>query len=118
MRGKMCGHPAVKLSRRCMLLVMYDLFPYMNVRKTHKLPDGTYCLVSGFDAGHQWLGALDADDRCILAVLSVEKGERLKEALDALEEQYHVARTALEGGFFDLRAKLLADHKIKTKQKC
>ena len=117
MRGKMCGHPAVKLSRRCMLLTRYDRFPRMEVHKAHKLLDGTYCLVSGFYAGHQWLGALDADDGCILAVLSVEKGKRLKEALYALEDQYRIARTALECGFFDLRAKLLADHKIKTRQK-
>jgi len=114
----MCGRPAVKLSRRCMLLTRYDLFPCMNVHKAHKLPDGTYRLVDWFNAGHQWLGVFDADDGCILAVLSVEKGERLKEALYALEAQYSVARAALEGGFFDLRAKLLADHKIKTKQKC
>ena len=114
----MCGHPAVKLSRRCMLLVRYDLFPRMNVYKAHKSLDGTYRLVSGFDAGHQYLGEFDADASCILAVLSVEKGEKLKEALYALEEQYRIARTALESGFFDLRAKLLSQHKIKTRQKC
>ena len=114
----MCGHPAVKLSRRCMLLTRYDRFPCMEVHKAYKLWDGTYRWVSGFDAGHQCFGEFDADASCILAVLSVEKGERLKEALYALEEQYRIARTALESGFFDLRAKLLSQHKIKTRQKC
>jgi hypothetical protein len=53
-----------------------------------------------------------------LAILSVEKGERVKGELNRLEVQYNVARKALEGGFFDLRATLLVAHKIKTRQKC
>jgi len=46
--------------------------------------------------------------------MSAEKGEPLKEALNVLEREYDVARKALEGGFLALRAKLLADHKIKA----
>jgi hypothetical protein len=113
-----CGHPAVPLSRRCMLLVRYDLFPHMLVSRGHKLPDGTYRWVSSFDAGHQCFGTWAARCGSILAILSVEKGERVKGELNRLEVQYNVARKALEGGFFDLRATLLVAHKIKTRQKC
>ena len=102
------------MSRRRMILVRYDVFPYMLVHKAHKLPDRTYRWVSSFDAGHQRFGTLVAGCESILDIMSAEKGEPLKEALNVLEREYDVARKALEGGFLALRAKLLADHKIKA----
>jgi hypothetical protein len=112
------GYPAVPVPLRRMILVRYDLFPCMLVHQAHRLPDGSYRWVSNWDAGHQNLGVWDKDHKeGILAVLPLEEGKLLHEALKALEVRYRTAEEALNKGFIELRETLLDEHGIRVNPK-
>jgi hypothetical protein len=110
------GYPAVPLERRRMLLVRYDLFPFMLVHQGHRLDDGSYRWVSGWEAGHQNLGLFKPDSEGVLAVMPAEEGEKLAVDLAELRNKHYEAEKHLGRLFVRQRDKLLAKYHVSVKR--
>jgi len=114
MKKSSYGYAKVPRDSRRMLLVRYDLFPFMLVHQAHRLTDGSYRWVSGWFAGHQNFGVYSKDSPGLLAVLPVEEGKQLEDELKQLGNLYREYIKAVDSEFVMRRNRLLAQYRVSA----
>lgn len=107
---KSSGYPEVPVADRRMIAVKYDLYPYVLVHRAHRLGDNSYRWVSSWESGHQNLGVFTPGSKNVVAVLSVEEGQKLGDELESLTNEHWEATVTLHEEFYTRRNALLSKY--------